>query len=154
MERLRSALDPECLVERGIGKKGCKVAMTDAPNPRLVVDFDKPGALLAADETRCDYLLIAQSNCQFNWVAPLELKRGRLHADRVVKQLQAGARAAEKLVPQREAVRFRPIAVSGSTSKHERDKLKNKANRVRFRGHTEPIRLMSCGQGLARVLCR
>ena len=126
--------------------------MTDAPSPRLVVDFDKPGSPLAADATRCDYLLVAEGEHAHGWVAVLELKRGRLHAEQVVRQLRAGASAAEKLVPQGEAIMFRPIAASGSTPKHERTKLRSRANAIRFHGHMEPVRLMSCGTKLVMAL--
>ena len=84
--------------------------------------------------------------------AVLELKRGRLHAEQVVRQLRAGAPAAEKLVPQGEAIMFRPIAASGSTPRHERTKLRSRASAIRFHGHVEPVRLMSCGAKLVMAL--
>ncbi|MCE2519758.1 MAG: hypothetical protein J4G15_08020 [Alphaproteobacteria bacterium] len=126
--------------------------LTDAPEPRLIVDFDRPGSPLAREVTRCDYLLIAEDRQEFGWVAPLELKRGQLHADQVVRQLQAGASAAEKLVSEDEATRFRPVAASGSVSKHERIRLKNRRNMIRFHGHMQPVRLMSCGGSLVKAL--
>jgi len=105
-----------------------------------------------ADETRCDYLLIAEGKFHAGGlVVVLELKRGKLHADMIVKQLQAGASAAEKLVPQGRRVAFRPIAASGSTPKHERMKLRQR--KIKFHGHSESIRLMSCGGVLAKALC-
>jgi len=74
-----------------------------------------PGRPLAADETRCDYLLIAEGKFHAcGWVAVLELKRGKLHADMIVEQLQAGASAAERLVPQGRRVAFRPIAAQAA----------------------------------------
>ena len=152
LEGVRREIDGDCLVEGGLNKDGCKVVMTDAPSPRLIVDLDKPGSPLAADAARCDYLLVAESEKAHGWVAVLELKRGRLHAEQVVRQLRAGASAAEKLVPRGEALRFRPIAASGSTPKHERAKLRSKANAIRFQGHVEPVRLMSCGAKLVMAL--
>ena len=136
-------IDGSCLIKGGLKKDGCKVTMTGAPAPRLVVDFDKPGSPLAPDKTRCDYLVIAEGEGEHGWVAVLELKRGKLHEDRVVRQLQAGASAAEKLVPHDAALRFRPIAASGSRHRHEYTKLKNKSFRIRFHGYTEPVRVIS-----------
>ena len=42
-------------------KEGCKVSLNDAPEPRLIVDFDKPGSPLGQNQTRCDYLFVADS---------------------------------------------------------------------------------------------
>ena len=149
---VRNAIDGACLVKGGLSKDGCKVVMTDAPSPRLIVDFDKPGSPLAADAVRCDYLLVAEGKHGHGCVAVLEVKRGRLHADQVVRQLRAGASAAEKIVPRGKALRFRPVAVSGRAPKHERTKLKNKANAIEFHGRREPVRLMSCEARLATAL--
>ncbi len=124
--------------------------MTNAPNPRLIVDFDKPDSPLSQVTTRCDYLVIAEDQHNFGWVAPLELKRGQLHADKVFTQLQAGASAAEKLVGEDESVKFRPVAASGRVSKHDRNRLKNK--RIRFHRHLEPVRLMSCNTPSVQAL--
>ena len=151
-EGVRRVIDADCLVKGGLNKDGCKVVMTDAPAPRLVVDFDRPGSPLSTDATRCDYLLVAEGEQARGWVAVLELKRGRLHADQVVRQLRAGAIAAEKLVPADEAFNFRPIAASGSTPKHERTKLRDKSKMVALHGIKEPVRLMSCGAPLVQAL--
>ena len=152
VERVRRALDPKCLVKGGLKKKGCKVMMTDAPSPRLIVDFDKPGSPLAANATRCDYLLIAEGEHADGWVVVIELKGGRLDADEIVRQLRAGASAAERFVHQGEAFRFRPVAASGSVPKYERTKLRDKANMIGFHGHEERVRLMHCGDRLAMAL--
>ena len=152
LESVRGRINRKSLVKGGLSKDGCKVVMTDAPAPRLVVDFDKPGAPLKTDATRCDYLLVAEGEHGRGWVAVLELKRGRLHADHVVRQLRAGASAAEKLVPRDEAFRFRPIAASGSTPKHERARLRDKSNMIALHGNREPVRLMSCGAKLVTAL--
>ena len=152
VEKVRRALDPRTLVQRRLKKNGCGVLMTDVPEPRLIVDLDKPGSPLASNATRCDYLVIAEDQQDIGLVALLELKRGQLHADEVVRQLQAGADAAEKLITQDEEVRFRPIAASNRVSKHERTRLKRVRSMVRFHGRKEPIRLMSCGAPLSQEL--
>ena len=150
--RVRNMIDTDCLVKGRLNKDGCKVVMTNAPAPRLIVDFDKPGSPLAEDVARCDYLLVAEDEHTHSWVAVLELKRGKLHAEQVVRQLQAGASAAEKFVSQEQKIAFRPIAASGSTAKHERAKLRQKANAITFHGNKELVRLMSCGARLAQAL--
>ncbi len=152
LKSFQRLIDRGCLVKGGLNKDGCKVVMTNAPAPKVVIDFDKPGSPLATNATRCDYLLVAEGQHARGWVAVLELKRGRLHADHVVRQLQAGASAAENLVPPGAAPSFRPIAVSGSASKHERAKLKNRSNMIVLRGNREAVRLMSCGAPLVQAL--
>ncbi len=152
LESVRRVIDTGCLVKGGLNKDGCKVVITNAPTPRLIVDFDRPGSPLSADATRCDYLLVAEDEHARGWVAVLELKRGSLHADQVVRQLQAGAIVAEKIVPAGEAFKFRPLAASGSTPKHERTKLREKSKMIALHGIKEPVRLMSCGAPLVQAL--
>ena len=123
VERVRNRLDTRCLVYGRLSKDGCKLSMAGAPEPRLIVDFDKPGSPLGPDVPRCDYLLIAHGIGSVGWVAPVELKRDSLHADEVVRQLQEGAYAAEKFISKKERIRFRPIAASSRTPKAERKKV-------------------------------
>ncbi len=146
--KVRCKVDCRCIVKGKLIKDGCRVVMTGAPTPNLVVDFDKPGAPLMLNEKRCDYLFVAEGNPAPDWVVVLELKGGALDAGQVVEQLRAGALAAEKLVGPKEAVRFRPIVI-GKVTKYERPKLKEN---VKFHKHEEPIRWMSCGGELITKL--
>ena len=153
VENVRDRLDDRCLVKGGLRKEGCKVSLAGAPTPQLVIDFDQPGAPLSQDATRCDYLFVADSADGVGWIAPLELKKGQLHAGDTARQLQSGASAAEKLVHPNQPVRFRPVAATGSVSKAERKLLKAPRNRIRFHQQIEPVILMKCGTPLASVLC-
>ena len=152
VQTVRGSLDEGCLVGGGLKKQGCKVSLEGSPRPSLTVDLDKPGSPLALDQTRCDYLFVAEVDGGPGWVVALELKRGRLHADEAVRQLQAGALAAEQFVPSGEPVRFCPVAVTGSAPKAARNRLKGKEVRIRFHGCAEAVRLMSCGNRLAVAL--
>ncbi len=152
LEKIRDTINGGCLVTSRLKKDGCKIVTKGLPEPRLIIDFDKRGSPLPPNVTRCDYLLVAEVENTPPLVAVLELKRGKLHADQIVRQLRAGASAAEKLVPQNQAVRFRPIAASGSAPKHERTKLRDKANRIKLHEQNERVRLMSCGARLAATL--
>ncbi len=151
LEGANRRIDQRCLVKGGLTKDGCKIGMTDAPACRLVVDFDKPGSPLPENAPRCDYLLVAEGEDDHVWVAVLELKRGRLHAGQVVRQLRAGASVAKTLVHRGEAFRFRPIAAFKGASKHEIRKLRDKSNMINLHGHREPVRLMKCGGKLVEV---
>ncbi len=149
VDSVRGKLDERCLVSR-LKKNGCKVKLKGAPAPRAIIDLDKPGSPLGQSRTRCDYLFVAEVEDEW-WVAPLELKKGQLHANEAIRQLQAGAIIADQLVPPEEPVKLHPVAVSGGMHKAERNTLRSKG-RVRFRGRTELIRLMSCGDSLVKVL--
>ena len=153
VQAVRDRLDSSCINSGRLNKKGCKVPLSGIPSPHVVVDFDESGSPLGPNEPRCDYLLVAEvKDERYGWVAPLELKSGRLHAAQVVRQLQAGASAAEKLVPAAVQIRFRPVAV-GSVPKAERNRLRRKG-RILFRGRMEAVRWMSCGAPLAKTLNR
>lgn len=141
----------KCLT-RKCSRPGCGVSLKGAPSPRLIIDFDKPGSPLGQSDTRCDFLFIAEDNDESGWVAPLELKSGGLDASQAIKQLRAGARVAEEIVPQDEPVRFRPIAAHQGIHRAELIKLRNKASRIRFRGQMEYARLMSCDAALVEKL--
>lgn len=148
---VRGELDPRCLVE-SMNQQGCKVSLKGIDKPRLIVDFDKPGSPSGLNETRCDYLFIAKGDNDYSWVALLELKKGQLHVEQVVRQLQGSADSVEQLVPGRQSIRFRPIAVSGRVSKAERRRLRRKNANIKFLEQSEPIRLLSCGGRLVQAL--
>ena len=152
VQRVRAKVDNACVVTE-MDKEGCSVSLDGAPVTRLIVDLDEPGSPLGQNVTRCDYLFFADDNSGTDWVAPLELKRGQFHTVEFRKQLQAGAHAAEQLVPPNASVRFRPIAVfGGGLHKAEQRRLKQPSNRVRFHGRCEPLRLIRCGAKLTDEL--
>jgi len=151
-ELVRGGIDTRCLVNGKLRKEGCEVKMTNAPAERLVIDLDEPGSPIAANDVRCDYLMIAEDGTAKGLVAALELKLGQFKASEIAKQLQAGASAAEQLVPAGWKIRFRPVAVSGRRNRYEISKLKKPQNMIAFRGHREAVRLMSCGESLTKVV--
>ncbi len=162
---IRRKVGENCIV-RTLKKSGCKVKLTEAPTPRLIIDCDKLVLPIQKSSTRCDYLIVTGSQSAGlraraarggdKWIIALELKRGRLDASKVVDQLRAGAAIAEQLVAKKATGgrRFRPIAVSGSRKKYERDELKKRANRIRFLGRSRRIRVISYGEALIKGLRR
>ncbi len=109
VNRVRGNLDDTCFSMGQMKKQKCGVRMDGMPKSRLIIDCDRPGAPFSSNATRCDYLLIAEDQ-HGEWIIPLELKQGTL-VSKVAKQLQAGARAAEKVIPRKraKAIRFRPV---------------------------------------------
>ncbi len=152
VDGVRENISKQCISSR-CRRGGCSIALQGSPNPRLIIDFDKPGSPIGQNETRCDFLLIAEEgNDESGWVAPLELKNGGVDASEVIEQLRAGASAAEEIVPQNESVRFRPIAAHRGIHRAELIKLRNKASRIRFHGQMEYVRLMTCGAAIVEKL--
>ena len=153
VETVRTKVSDECLEFGKCEKDGCGISLEDAPEPHLVIDFDKPGSPLPKDQTRCDYLFLAAQADNGYWVVPLELKSGKYDASKVVEQLEAGTREAEKIVSSRIKVSFRPILVSGKGArKAEREEFKRKG-KVSFRGgKPKPIKVIRCGGKLAEKL--
>ena len=136
---------PKSCLTKAISKEGCNISLKGAPSVRLIVDFDKPGSPLAADETRCDYLFLAELTGKSDCVRPIELKRGGFDAGVVRLQLQAGAQAAEHLIPSRFVVNFLPILASGNVPKAQRKSMRFS---VRFRGTDTPLRRIRSGDPL------
>ena len=92
--RIRANVDGRCIATR-IRKDGCSVSLNGVPSDRLIVDLDKPGSPLGQADARCDYLFVAEDGAGAGWVAPMELTRGRCVASKFVRQLRAGASAAD-----------------------------------------------------------
>ena len=101
--------DRRCLVD-DVDKGGCSVSLTDAPPSRAVVDLDADGSPLGPTQVKCDYLFFADPNL----FAPIEFKNSEPNVKSAARQLQAGARAADALIPRDRAIVCRPVLVSRS----------------------------------------
>ena len=152
VQRVRANVDVQCVVAE-MDKEGCRVSLDGAPAPRLIVDLDERGSPLGHPNRRCDYLFFGDDNDGgADWVAPLELKRGRFRAGQCLRQLKAGAQAADELVPENAKVRFRPIAVYGGVL-HSAQLLRlRRYGGIIFRDIHEPVRLLKCCEALTDQL--
>ncbi len=130
-----------------IDKNGCSVGLDSAPSPFLVVDLDHPAAPIKANSVKCDYLFVAQQGTTGLFVVPLELKSSRLNANKVSKQLQGGAKAAENLCKNWSALRFIPVAAQGRKT-HRKQFQDLAKKRVVFRNIKHAIVVMDCGSSL------
>ena len=114
-----------------------------------MIDMDKPQAPVRQNETKCDYIFIGGSSNVF--LVPLELKRGKLDAGDIVKQLQAGADiAATRIIPKREQVQFLPVAVCRKFRRAEIRRLSQR--KIRFKNQTSDVRFLKCDQPLVEIL--
>lgn len=152
LRAVRAKVPGTCILEEGrrCEKNGCRIMFEDAPRPYLVIDLDEEGSPLGEQQRRCDYLFVADGDEGAGCVAALELKRGNFRAGEVVEQLQAGAAAAEKVVPENITVSFCPVVV-GAAHKEEMYKLRKKG--VSFRGRRKTVRSVRCGGRFTAKLC-
>ena len=153
LERLDERIDPGCLVE-GCSRPGCAVGLEGAPSPYRLIDLDHPDSPARPSATRCDYLFIGEADGGARLhVVPLELKSSGIRVGAVSSQLRAGAKIAERIVPDASSIRFVPVAAYGRKP-HRRlfNELARPANRVPFRGKRYSIRLMRCGELLSGAL--
>ena len=150
VRRIRENLPDECFATGRLRKEGCSVSLKDAPTPSITIDMDKPQAPVGQDETKCDYIFIG--GCDDVVLVPLELKRGKLDASDVAKQLQAGANiAAARIIPKHEQVQFLPVAVCGGKF-HRAEIRRLSQSKIRFNNQNANVRLLRCGQRLIDAL--
>ena len=151
VEAVREKVKDSCISKR-CKKDGCGISLKSVPKQRLIIDFDKPGSPLGQADKRCDYLLVANGSADRNWLVPLELKKGRVDAKQVVKQLKAGVNIAQKLIPSDIKVDLRPVVAHRGIDKAEREELKKQRSKVSFRNLRESVRLINCGDELNKKL--
>lgn len=150
VSRIQSTIHKTCHA-RKCEMSGCSVGLKNAPQPFFLIQMDCDKLPIGQNETRCDYIFIGGSDRV--WLVPMELKKGDLGTSEVMKQLQAGARFAENIIPRNEQVSFFPIAVFGGKAHPiELRKLRQSANRIRFRGQRFNIQLLKCGSPLAEAI--
>ena len=146
---VRRKIPSECCVDR-CEKEGCALGLAGVPPSRLLVDLDEPGDHVDVNATRCDYLFIGEQEGTV-WFAPLELTKGHAEAAKFERQLQAGAKIAEGIIPATARVQLRPIAAyGGKLHRIQRDRISKL--RVRFRRQKAAITLTKCGAALAAAL--
>ena len=145
-----------CCVKR-CNKEGCKVDLTQAPRPFVLIDMDCRDLEIERGSNRCDFLFAGQGDGDVpGWVAALELK-GRPKASKVRAQLQSGAQFAERILPKDVEIRFRPVLFyRGGLRGAELTLLRGSS--IRFRHPTkgivlkERVILRRCGSRLKDAL--
>ena len=153
LEHVDEIVDPGCLAET-CDKQGCTVELEGTPNPSRLIDMDHCRSPAGRNAKRCDYLFIGENDGTARlWVVPLELKSGGIRLGRVLPQLQAGARVAERIVPGSSSIRFVPVAAhDGKLNRKQIKDLANRKNGILFRNRKYRIQLMRCGDRLAPAL--
>ncbi len=145
---IEKKLSDGCFAKK-LKKEGCSVSLKDAPVPSITIDMDKPQVPVKQSETKCDYIFIGGSGNVF--LVPLELKKGKLDASQIVKQLQAGANIAARIIPRGEHVQFRPVGVCGGKI-HPDQRRQLLQSEIRFNGQRPTVELLNCGDPLIKAL--
>lgn len=140
---------PESCCAKLCKKEGCKVSLPSMCRQRVLIDMDRE-SLAEKHDKRCDFLFVGEAKGE-GWVVPIELKKGKASSSEVVPQLQSGAKVAEKVVPKNAEISFRPVVAAGRFDKYERGLLRKKE--VKFRGMSELVRRIKCGESLAKLIC-
>ena len=141
------AVDARCLSHE-CEKQGCEVGLADVPRPYHLIDMDRRGS--PAKGFRCDYLLIGVGYGRNDLcIAALELKSSGFRAQAVSRQLAGGAKVADRLVP-KAPCRFVPVVAHDGAHRREINKLAK--HPVHFRGEPHAIKLMRCGEDVAKAL--
>ena len=148
VDAVRATVDESCTARR-CRTRGCVVSMKDAPRPNVLIKMDCRKLPIGGSDTRCDFMFVSD-DC----VVALELKKGRAHASEIVEQLRAGARFADSIIPRGSRVRFLPVAVFRGIRKNEREQFRRANFLIRFRGRSEEVRLLECGQLMVDALRR
>lgn len=111
-----------------------------------MTDLDQTGAPLGKAQIKCDYLLFADPDL----VIAIEIKSGDPNIAQARKQLQAGAKAADRLAPRDLQVTFQPVLASNSLRRDKQFELRQAT--VEFRKRPEKVRRVACGAPLTDAL--
>lgn len=145
VKAVRAKVSKSCC-DKPCKKEGCKVSLPSKCRQRVLIDMDHRESPAEKRGRRCDFLFVGEAKGE-GWIVPIELKKGKASSSEVVPQLQAGAKVAEKIVPNNAELRFRPVVAAGRFDKYERGLIRKKE--VKFRGMSELVRWIKCGESLA-----
>ena len=155
VEVVRRKVDSRLLTCRCEAGK-CSVSLAGIEGQFVVIEVDVQGdphwSLASKGRERCDYLLVGDADTRGNlWVVPLELTTYKDKGpQKIVGQLQMGARIADRLIPKESTVRFCPVLASLNLRRHIRVQLGKKW--VKFRGKRARVVEINCGQRLTEAL--
>ena len=102
-------------------------------------------------QTRCDYLFVAEDGDDIAWVVPMELKGGRLNANHVTTQLQAGADLADGWLSDTTSFRLVPVLAHAKPI-HRQGRENFRRTTVCLRGRRRRIVRIRCGAALRTAL--
>ena len=154
MDIVRAHTNPLCEVAE-CSDSGCSLSLRDVPSPYIVLNLEHSEAPQSETGRHCDFLFLGGSERDEGpWIALIELTTGTKRLSDLLGQLSGGADIAEALIPRGRRVRLKPIFAHRGSGLHRRDwkKLKDRTNRVTFRGQAVHVKVAKCGGSLASAL--
>lgn len=154
VEIVRSQTDERCHVSLCCDS-GCCLIMDHAPVPNVLVHLEHPKSPIDRSCTHCDFLFVGGGQeDSTEWVAPIELTTGEDRSRKFKRQLQPGAKLAERLIPNSIEVKFRPVAVHDRENPRisERRRRKRTEFFIKFRNKEYPPKVVRCGTPLSVAL--
>jgi len=133
-------------------KDKCRVDLAKAPQLRVIVDMDCDALSIPPTEKRCDYLFVGEAY-NTTWVAPIELKSGRLSVSEVLEQLEGGTQMANKWLPPGVSFQFVPVLAHSRTI-HRNDLRTLRAKKLQLRKQKRGIAVINGGDPLTKALGR
>ena len=153
-QKVRDAVSEACIT-RECREAGCSLSLNDTSQQAFAIDMNRDDSPVDQNQTHCDFLFVGTLAGEAEeWIVPIELKKGEIGATEARDQLQAGADAADSLVPNELTPKFLPLAVSGSVKRAERTEMRKSSHMIRFRRQRFLIERVRCGSQLADILRR
>ena len=151
-QEVRDEVSDACITRR-CREQGCLLSLNGTSQQAFAIDMNHDDSPVDQNETHCDFLFVGSLAGETEeWIVPIELKRGAISASEARDQLQAGADAADRLVPHGMEFRFLPLAVSGKMHTAERARLRKNSHKIRFRSQRVLVERTRCDSELSNVL--
>ena len=84
IEEIREGFESTCVAD-SLERGECSISLDGTPEPRLLVDLDKPGSPLDQNSVRCDYLVFASGEDSAVLVSPIDVEwEAEANPDRVL----------------------------------------------------------------------
>ena len=149
---VRKAVDGSCITNR-IRERSCRLKEERISIDSVNLDLNKPLSPAEPNVSHCDYIFLGRiSDDNREWIAPIELKSGKIEAGEAGRQLQGGADVAHRIVPKETEFVFKAIAAANKFPPKIRQDLRKSENKVVFRGVSYVIETVSCGSSLFDAL--
>ena len=151
-QKVRDAVSDTCITRR-CREQSCSLSLNGTSQQAFAIDMNHNDSPVDQNQTHCDFLFVGSLAGETEeWIVPIELKKGAISAGEAREQLQAGADAADSLVPNELTPKFLPLAVSGSVKRAERTEMRKSSHMIRFRRQRFLIERVRCDSQLADVL--
>ena len=150
LQSLKASVSADCQV-KGIKRGDCRVKLTNTPQNKIVIDFDRGEFKQIQDTKKCDFLCVFVSG-SVEYLVPLELKPKVSSVKQIVEQLQACADFVDSRISSTKSIEFIPMFVYRKRI-HPNDLSRLRQASISFGNGSAKIRRMKCNSTLAMSVC-